>query len=163
MTSFAKARHGWPGPEYHIAVVLPAPLAFCYRWCTDFAPDDAALEGESYERKIISRTRRRVVFEDVEETPEGWDWARYDVTLTPPAGWQMRRVGNHAHVIGDYRLTALPHDRTRFELTWRRRPALFDFHRAPKRERERATIAAWNRFGRAIGRDYRKSLSKKRR
>ena len=156
-------RKGWPGPEYHVEVTLPVPLPFAFAWCTDFRPDDAEREGESYLRKVVERGARRVVFEDAEETPQGWDWARYEVTLQPPNRWHMHRIGNHVDAVGDYRLTALPGNRTRFELTWRRRPGLFDFHRGSKRERERLTTIAWRRFGRAMGRDYKKSRAKSKR
>ncbi len=143
-----------PGPEYHVRVTLPVPLDFAFEWCTDFQPSDAALEGESYERRILSRTPRRVVFEDLEELPAGWDWARYEVDLQPPDGWHMQRTGNHAHIVGDYRLTALPGNKTQFDLWWRRRPALVEYFRMPKKQRERSTVVAWKRFARAMGRDY---------
>ncbi len=146
-----------PGPEFHVQVTLPVPLDFAYRWCTDFRPTDAALEGEAYERRILSRTKRRVVFEDLEWMPVGWDWARYEVDLQPPDAWHMQRTGNHAHIVGDYRLTALPGQKTRFELWWRRRPALVEYFRMPKKERERTTVVAWKRFARAMGKDYRKA------
>ena len=145
-----------PGPEFHIQVTLPVPVDFAYRWCTDFQPTDAALEGEEYQRRILSRTARRVVFEDLGETPVGWDWARYEVDLQPPDGWHMQRTGNHAHIVGDYRLTALGRQRTRFDLWWRRQPALVEYFRMSKNARERGTAMAWKRFARAMGKDYRR-------
>src|SRR6266550_3230412 len=79
-----------------------------FAWCTDYTPDDAKLEGESYQRKIIERSRRRVVFEDLEETKDGWVWGQDVVTLLPPDRWHMDGVGNRRDVTADYKLTKLP-------------------------------------------------------
>src|SRR5437867_6508175 len=63
---------GW-GPEYRITATFRVPLDFAFAWCTDYTPGDAKLEGDSYRRKIIERSSRRVIFEDLEETKAGWD------------------------------------------------------------------------------------------
>ena len=42
-----KARNAgstWPGPEYRILVSFRAPIDFVFAWCTDYTPEDAALE-----------------------------------------------------------------------------------------------------------------------
>src|SRR5207302_10806365 len=71
----------WPGPEYRIRVSFRAPIDFVFAWCTDYTPGDAALEKETYQRKIIKRTPRAVVFEDVDESKDGWDCTRLVVSL----------------------------------------------------------------------------------
>src|SRR5881409_2969755 len=60
----------WTGPEFRISVSFGVPLDFAFAWCTDYTPEDASLEGESYQRKIIERTPRRVIFEDLEESDD---------------------------------------------------------------------------------------------
>lgn len=156
-------RKKFPGPEYHVHVTFRAPLSFSYAWCTDFSPLDAKLEGEDYHRKVLRRSRRSVVYEDLEDAPGGWHWARYNVALGPPDRWHMESTGNHVQVVADYQLTALPRDRTRFDLRWRRRPGLLEFTRVPKGENERSTTVAWQRFARALERDHRKSRRRARR
>lgn len=115
------------GAEARIRVAFRVPLDFAFAWCTDYTPQDGALEGESYERKIVERTRRRVVFEDLEETESGWVWSRDVVTLRSPDRWHMEGVGNRRDVAAEYVLSRLPDDRTQLELRWRsgkrRRPA----------------------------------------
>src|SRR3989442_11769283 len=108
------------GPEYRIQVSFRVPLAFAFAWCTDYTPEDAKLEGDSYERKIVERTPRRVVLEDLYDTKAGWVWSREVVTLQPPNRWHMDGVGNQRDATGDYLLTPLPGGRTRLELRWRR-------------------------------------------
>src|SRR5438309_12068066 len=94
------AGSAWPGPEYRIRVSFRAPIDFVFAWCTDYTPGDAALEKEAYERKIIERTSRSVVFEDLEESKDGLglvEGGRVPAPAEPLAhGWhgeQSRRGG----------------------------------------------------------------------
>ena len=159
----SSARRGWTGPEYRIRVTFRVPLKFAFGWCTDYTPQDARLEGESYRRKIVERTPRRVVFEDLEESETGWIWSRDVVTLHPPNRWHMDGSGNRGDVMADYVLSSLPDDRTQLELRWRRRPIVPETERPTKAEREASTTRAWKRFGAAMERDYRRGLRGKRR
>src|SRR5213594_3939904 len=148
---------GWSGPTYRIRVSFRVPLAFAFKWCTDFSSDDGNLEGESYRRKIVQKTSRRVVFEDLEETKEGWMWSRDVVTLRPPDRWHMDGVGNHRDVTADYVLSPLPDGRTRFDLRWSRRSKVPETKRLTKVEREASAMRAWKHFAVAMERDYRRS------
>lgn len=147
----------WPGPEYHVQTTFNAPLRYAFRWCTDFTPNDAKLEREKYERRIIRRTPRQVLFEDLESSPSGWSWIRFTVTLQPPDRWHMEGTGSHVQIRADYRLSELPGDRTRFDLWWRRRPGLLEFTKRAKRMAEQNGTRAWQRFARVLNRDYRAS------
>ena len=157
-----RARPRGPGPEYHVQATFRAPLSYVYAWCTDYSPEDPKLEGEDSQRKVIRRSRRHVTLEDMEESPTGWYWARLEVELHPPNRWHLEGKGNTVQVRGDYQLTALPGDRTRLDLRWRRRPSLLPFVRRSKKEAERSSTQAWQRFGRALERDYRKSRRRRR-
>ncbi len=153
---------GWTGPEYRIRVTFGVPLDFAFAWCTDFTPQDARLEEESYERKIIEQAPRRVIFEDLEETEAGWVWSRDVVTLRPPNRWHMEGTGNHRDVIADYVLSPVLGGRTQLALRWRRRPKMSEEKKLTKAEREASTTRAWKRFSAAMERDYRKSLRTRR-
>ncbi|MGI0148359.1 MAG: hypothetical protein ACREDF_02345 [Thermoplasmata archaeon] len=152
-----KTGQGWVGPEYRIRVSFRAPLDFAFAWCTDYTPEDAGLEGEKYERKIIERTPRRVIFEDLEESKAGWDWSRDVVVLRPPNRWHMEGVGNKRDAKADYVLTSLRDGRTRLDLRWRRKPKVAEAVRLTKAEREASNARAWKRFGAAMERDYRRT------
>src|SRR5213593_3347462 len=116
---------GWSGPTYRIRVSFRVPLAFAFKWCTDFSSDDGNLEGESYRRKIVQKTSRRVVFEDLEETKDGWMWSR-DVTA-------------------DYVLTTLADGQTQLDLQWRRRPRNPAAAKLTKLQRETSALQSWRR------------------
>ncbi|TLZ95182.1 MAG: hypothetical protein E6K04_00345 [Methanobacteriota archaeon] len=146
----------WPGPEYRILVSFRAPIDFVFAWCTDYTPGDAALEKETYQRKIIERTPRAVVFEDLDESKDGWDWSRAVVSLRPPNRWHMDGIGNNRDVVADYVLSGLPEGRTRLDLRWKRRP-----HgpgpKLTKAGHEASSTRAWRRFASALEEDYKRS------
>jgi hypothetical protein len=147
--------------EARIRVAFRVPLDFAFAWCTDYTPEDGALEGESYKRKIIERTARRVVFEDLEETDSGWVWSRDVVALRPPNRWHMDGIGNRRDVTADYVLTSLPDGRTQLELRWWRRPKP-PGKKIPRAVREKQNTLAWKRFGVAMEREYRQSRQAQR-
>ena len=150
-----RTRNGWVGPEYRTRVTFRVPLDFAFRWCTDYSPDDGKLEGESYQRKVISRTRRRVVFEDLEGSKDGWVWSRDVVRLRPPNRWHMDGVGNQRDVTADYLLTTLSDGRTQLEIRWRRRPKTPGASTLTKAQREASMLRSWKLFAAAMERDYR--------
>jgi hypothetical protein len=147
----------WPGPEYRVRVSFRAPIDFVFAWCTDYTPGDAALENEAYQRKIIGRTPRAVIFEDLEESKEGWDWSRAVVSLHPPNRWHMDGIGNNRDVMADYDLSSLPDGRTRLDLRWKRRPRVPDAAQRTKAEREASSTRAWKMFASALERDFKRS------
>ncbi len=153
----------WPGPTYEVRANFRAPLKFVYRWCTDYTPKDARYESEHYQRRILRRSVREVIYEDLEDTKEGWYWTRHVVRLYPPNRWHSNSVGSHREVSLEYRLSPLPGDRTQLILTARRRPSGVGGKNPPKSQWERSITVAWKRFGRVLERDYRKSSRRRAR
>jgi hypothetical protein len=151
---------GWPRPTYQVRAEFRAPLEFVYRWCTDYTATDARYEGEGYQRRILQRSRRTVVYEDLDEIQRGWYWSRHVVRLMPPDRWHSDSVGSHREIALDYRLSRLPGGRTRLVLTGRRRPYGVGGKNPPKAEWERSVGEAWVKFGRALERDFRKSRAR---
>jgi hypothetical protein len=133
-----------------------------FSWCTDYSPGDAKLEGEHYQRKVLERSSRRVILEDIEESPGGWYWARLNIQLQPPDRWHLEGKGSHSQVIGDYQLTKRPDGQTQLDLWWRRRPGVLKFVHRPKAKAERDSTKGWRRFARALERDYHKSIRRAR-
>ena len=148
----------WPPPQYEVKARFRAPLEFVYRWCTDYTPDDARYEGEKYERRILSRSRRAVVYEDLERLKDGWFWTHHVVRLMPPNRWHSDSVGSHRSYWLDYRLARLPDDGTELTLRARRRPSGIGGPNPAKAKWEKDVASTWRRFGRVLERDYRKSL-----
>jgi hypothetical protein len=146
----------WPGPTYQVRAEFRAPLDFVYRWCTDYTPQDAKYESETYERRILRRSLREIIYEDLEETKGGWLWARHVVRLMPPNRWHSDSIGSHRTISLDYRLSRLPGGRTQLILTARRRPTGVGGKNPSKSQWEQSVRLSWVRFGRALERDFRR-------
>ncbi len=148
-------REKWPGPTYRVRVEFDAPLDFVYRWCTDYTPEDAKYEGESFQRRILRRSRREVIYENLDEVGRGWWWSRYVVRLMPPRRWHADSIGSHRSVRLDYLLSRLPGDRTQLILTARRRPTIAGPRNPSKAEWEREVGGSWQKLRRSLERDFR--------
>jgi hypothetical protein len=159
----AKTAGRWPGPEYHVTAVFRAPLPYVFSWCTDFDPHDDRREKDRYTRKIVERKPRQVVFEDLTDSDQGWNWARHVVRLRPPNRWHSDSVGSHRTLTLDYVLTPLPRGRTRLDLRWKRRRTALATSKLSKRVVEKSTTRAWRNFARELEKDYRKSRKPRRR
>jgi len=153
----------WPSPVYRIRVEFDAPMSFVYRWCTDYRPDDGARAGERYERRILRRTTREVVYEDLWWEKDGWRWRRYRISLRPPDRWHADSHGNIREARIDYHLTELPGQRTRLDFEMRRRPAPGRPGQPSKRTLERELRTLWGRFSAELARDYRRGHRSRRR
>ena len=151
----------WPGPTYVVKAEFRAPLEFVYEWCTDYTPKDAQYELEHYDRKILRKTPKEVVYEDLEDSRDGWFWSRHVVRLHPPNRWHSDTIGSHRAFSLEYRLSKLPGNRTRLVLTARRRPYGVGGKNPPKASWERMIGISWKRFARSLERDYRKAGSPK--
>lgn len=148
---------------YRYAITFDAPVSFVFRWCTDYSDKDAQLEGETYQRKVLKRSRHRVVYEDVQEGPDGWFWARHDVALDPPNHWHSESVGNYRDYSLDYRLRALPDGRTEMRFVGKRQPALLGGPNPTARAFARSMDTGWQKFRRQLEKEYRASLGRRRR
>lgn len=151
---------GRSSSTYQVRAKFRAPLGFVFRWCTDYTPTDAKYEAEGYERRIVRRSAREVVYEDLESTKQGWSWSHHVVRLLPPNRWYSNSVGSHRSIRLDYRLTPLPGGSTQLTLTARRTPYGLGTKNPTKAEWERSVALAWKRFGRALERDFRRAASR---
>ena len=147
--------------RYSVSVEFRAPLAFAYRWCTDYTAEDGkyAREDKSIhlQRRIIERSRRRVVFENLYDSGRGWGWERHVVTLLPPRRWHSVGRGNLHESVLDYSLLPISVRRTRLRMRWKSRPV--DRGPRPSRQQvERYVTQLWRRRARFLEREYLRSL-----
>jgi hypothetical protein len=146
---------------YSFGGTFRAPLPFVYRWCLDYAPDDAKLSKEEFERRVLSRSAQRVVYQDLEEGPLGWRWSHVVVTKYPPNRWHAEITGSHRHWSLDYELRPLPDGRTELRARGRRRPTAIGERNPARAALERELGVMWQNYGRALERDYRASSRKR--
>jgi len=143
-----------PSRVYEIRHTFRAPLDYVFAWCTDYTARDARYAGEGYVRRILKRTSRRVVYEDLYDTPHGWTWSHQVVALRPPDLWRNEAIGSHRAWSIDYRLSALPDGRTELHFKGRRWPTAIAAN-PPKARLERELRTLWRHLGASLERDYR--------
>lgn len=146
---------------YEIREVFQAPLAFAYRWCTDYTEEDGSLSKEGNARQILRKSGRQVVYEDLTPSPEGWKWSRYAVTLHPPDRWTAVARGNYRAWKLVYTLRSLSEGRTELHLRGERRPVHLGKRNPSHRELEGELHRMWGNFGRAMARDYQASRARR--
>jgi hypothetical protein len=151
-----------PSTVYSIRSTFRAPLPFVYRWCTDYSPGDPKLAGETGARRVLRRSARTVVYENLEENAEGWVWSRFQVTLHPPDRWTAVALGNYRTWDLDYRLKSLPNGRTELTLRGRRRPVGLGVKNPPRATLEAELRTMWRRYGRALEQEYDRSGGRRR-
>lgn len=151
-----------PVSVYQIRTTFRAPLDFAYAWCTDYSEEDRKLEGDPGWRQILSKGRRKVVYEDLNETPHGWMWSRQTVTLRPPDRWTAFAEGNYRTWKLDYRLRALPDGRTEVTMRGERRATALGGKNPSKRALEDELRQMWANLGRNLERDFRARSRKAR-
>ncbi len=145
---------GWSKTVFEVRATFAAPRDFVYSWLTDFSAEDPAITGDAYQRKLIAKSARRVVFEDLSETEEGWGWLRNTVALVPPSRWQMLAVGNSLDAKATYRLVRRGNNSTELIMRWRLRSGVLP-HKVPaKTVLEAGMREVWAIYGQALEKDY---------
>ncbi len=150
-----------PSRTYSVRATFRAPLGFAFRWCTDYSERDPGLHRGDYERRVVERRARRVVFEDLYPLPRGWSWSRGTSWLEPPDRWHAEEVGNLRTWSIDYRLIALAPDITELRIRGRRTPTAIGPSNPPRSALEREITDMWRQFGRALEKDYRRQLRRR--
>ena len=154
-----------PTRVYEFRTRFHAPLPFVYAWCTDYSPEDPQLERDAFQRRIISKTRRRAVYEDLYDQPDGWMWSHMEVDFRPPNRWHAEALGSHRTWSIDYELSDLGDGSTELHFVGSRRATSLG-RNPPKAEMERELLQMWKNLTRALEREYqgtRKDAGKRRR
>ena len=97
--------------------MIEAPLPFVYDWCTDHREDDGKLTGSTRKKKILEKTKTRVI--TTSSSMENGKLIGHVsvVTLLPPNAWHLDTAGNpREQEVGDYKLTKLGPNKTRLEM-----------------------------------------------
>lgn len=145
---------GWSKTAFEVRARFAAPLDFVYTWLTDFSPDDPAITGDTYQRKLIAKSAQRVVFEDLSETGGGWSWLRNTVALSPPSRWRMVAVGNALDARATYRLVTRANNSTELIMRWRLRSGVLKNKVPAKTAIEAGMRGVWSTYGKALERDF---------
>jgi hypothetical protein len=137
---------------YHVSKIVNAPLKFVFNWCTDFREDDNQITGSRTQRKIMQKTRRRVIYVSTYERDGETVSGVNIVTLRPPRAWYLEYVGEEEDEIGRYRLRRLSPRRTRLDMTFTER---YKVDNAPTKEEDKKhTEQMWSKYVAALENDF---------
>lgn len=88
-----------------ISKPINAPPSFVYNWWTSFEETDPNLSGKIIRsRRIISRTKDTIIFEDQGRMLRVPYKDRVTVALKPPDGWTAEYESNRFHALSTYHL-----------------------------------------------------------
>jgi len=143
---------------YHVTKVLNAPLKFAYRWCTDFRDSDPKITGSGNKRKILEKTKERVVYNSqftIRYKHGGKTLNAVNiVTLHPPRSWHLDSRGDEDDEVGEYRLSRLGPSKTRLDMKFIERWKIRDY--PPKAEYLKSIHAVWDKYAASLEKDYRR-------
>ena len=138
--------------RYHISKTIHAPLRFVYDWCTDYRESDPRITGSKYKRKILMKTKHRVVYVSSYRNRSEMRSAVDVVTLHPPNAWHLDFIGDEDDETGDYALSSLGPRKTKLNMTF---TAHYKIVNAPSKAQDaKQTREVWNKYAAALERDY---------
>ena len=141
---------------YKHSHVLNVPIKFTYDWCTDYSPKDSKIVGSKFQRIILDKTRKRVVYAGYKPGEDGKPkLAVRLVTLHPGTySWHLDYFAEEDLEVGEYKLKRLGSNKTRLDMTFNNK---WKHGKGPSREEfEAGTKKVWDKYAPALERDYRK-------
>jgi hypothetical protein len=139
---------------FKISKTIEAPLSYVYDWCTDFRETDPQITGSNSQRKILERTKKRVIYVQIYEGADGEEKAAVNiVTLSPPNSWHLDYFGEEDDETGEYRLKALGKNKTRLDMLFREKWK--NIVKIPSvKEQIDNTDKVWDQYVAALEREY---------
>jgi len=143
--------------SFHVLKVIRAPLRFVFDWCTDYRDTDTQITGSKAKRKILMKSKHRVIYVTSYRNRGKQRNAVDIVTLFPPKGWHLDFVGDEDDESGDYVLASLGSRKTRLDMTFQEH---YKIRNAPsKAADEKHTHEVWDKYVAALEKDYRRHKS----
>jgi hypothetical protein len=136
-----------------VSKTISAPLRFVFNWCTDFREDDPLLTGSKGTRKILEKTKKRVVYAQLDPQEDGSQKVGVDyVILKPPTSWHLEYFGEDDNEIGDYKLTRLGKNKTKLTMVFKES---WKLENVPTIEEQVAsTNRSWDQYVAALEKEY---------
>ena len=138
--------------SFHVSKTIHAPLRFVYEWCTDYSETDPQITGSESKRRILLRTKHRVVYMLSYPSRGKIRTGINVVTLHPPNGWHLDFVGDEDNETGDYSLTTLGAGRTRLDMKFTER---YKIPHAPSKLQDTKHVhEVWDKYIGALEKNY---------
>ncbi len=140
--------------DVRVSKTINAPLRYVYDWCTDYRDDDPHIIGSKRRRKILDKTKKRVVYVEIYDGADGKQKVVVDiVTLTPPNSWHLDFYGEDFDEEGEYKLRSLGRGKTRLDILFKEEWKVADFPSADEQIEQSSKI--WDKYIAALEKDHR--------
>ena len=136
----------------HVSKLIHAPLRYVYGWCTDYRETDSRITGSKAKRKILMRSKHRVILAITHRERGKTRSAVEVVTLFPPKAWHLDFVGDEDDETGNYVLSSLGPKKTKLDMTFTEH---YKVANAPSKRQDAASIhEIWDKYVPALEKDY---------
>jgi hypothetical protein len=141
--------------SFNVAKTIRAPRQFVYGWCTDYRESDPKITGSKSKRKILLKTKHRVIYTSNYRSRGKQRSAVNVVTLYPPKAWHLDFIGDEDDEVGDYKLNSLGPRITKLDMTFTEH---YRIRNPPTKAQDlKVTHELWDKYVAALERDYTKS------
>jgi len=136
----------------HVSKTISAPRDYVFGWCTDYRDTDPKITGSKTKRKILLRTKHRVVYVETYHSHGQARNAIDVVTLYPPKSWHLDFISDEDDETGNYVLTSLGTHKTRLDMTFREH---YKVANPPsKTQYQKAVSQTWDKYVERLEKDY---------
>ena len=138
---------------HHISKTINAPLLFVYDWCTDYREDDNKITGSNWERTVLEKTKKRVIYTIRYKSGRKTRGRASIILLKPPDSWHLAALGDEDDIIGDYKLTTTGKNKTKLDMVFKVKYK--EAAEIPtKVEWERDIGVYWDKYASALEKEY---------
>ena len=138
--------------SFRVSRIVNAPIRFVYAWCTDYRASDPKITGSKSKRKILMKTKDRVVYAATYRSHGTLMGGVNVVTLHPPNAWHLDFIGDEDDETGDYILTSRGRNKTRLDMVFTER---YKIRNSPSRVQDVKSVhEVWDKYVAALERDY---------
>ena len=143
-----------PVDVFRVSKTINAPLRYVYDWCTDYRDDDPQITGSKRQRRVLEKTKKRVIYVQIYDGTDGKQRVAVDiVTLTSPNSWHLNFFGEDDDEEGEYTLKSLGRDKTRLDMRFKERWKIAD---SPSIDEQiEQTSKVWDKYVAALEKDHR--------
>jgi len=137
-----------------VSKTINAPPKYVYEWCTDFREDDGKITGSKSQRKILEKTKKRVIYVQTYKGADGEQKVAVNiVTLRPPNSWHLDYFGEEDDETGDYVVKSLGKDKAKLDMVFKEKWK--DMAKIPSiEEQTKQTNKVWDKYVEALEKDY---------
>jgi hypothetical protein len=136
-----------------VSKTINAPLSYVFRWCTDFSEDDPKITGSKSQRKILQKTKKKVIYAQIYNDDNGQQKVAVNVvSLKPPRSWHLDYYGEEDDETGEYKLTSLGKNKTRLDMIFKEKWKISD--PPTKAWQIQHTDEIWDKYVTALEHDY---------